>query len=120
MSEINIKKMMVTPLDTISTTIAVGISLLMFIAIIIVFVYMRLQNRFLWVQLLVGLSALQNLAASVMFLFQLLQNDEKYQSQRQSFVAVMTSLGASMFYFSNNLVYWLYSFKQWAISIQVP
>lgn len=25
-----------------------------------------------------------------------------------------------IFYFSNNLVYWLYSLKQWTISIEVP
>lgn len=35
-------------------------------------------------------------------------------------MAVLTGVGVFLFYFSNNLVYWLYSLKQWAISVQVP
>ena len=107
-------------MDTISTCITVGVSLLMFIGTVAVFLYFRIKQRFAWVQLLTGLSALQNLAASVMFLFDFLQKDAQYESQREVFVALMGSLFTSLFYFSNNLVYWLYSFKQWAISIQVP
>ena len=35
-------------------------------------------------------------------------------------IAVFTSISMFIFYFSNDLVYWLYSFKQWTISVQVP
>lgn len=35
-------------------------------------------------------------------------------------IAAFTSISMFLFYFSNDIVYWLYSFKQWTISVQVP
>lgn len=39
--------------------------------------------------------------------------------KRDAFAAYIAS-SYFLFHFSNNLIYWLYSFKQWSISVQVP
>lgn len=35
-------------------------------------------------------------------------------------IAIVMGVFAFTFYFCNNLLYWLYSLKQWTISIEVP
>ena len=111
---------MIAPIDTVSTSIAVIVSLMMLAGSIVLLIYMSIRNRFRWVLLLVGLSVLQNIAATMMFISEYMQRDEEFESKNKVMVPLMNSLFTSLFYFSNNLIYWLYSFKQWAISYHLP
>ena len=67
---------MISPIDTVSTSIAVIVSLIMLVGSIMLLIYMSIRNRFRWVLLLVGFSVLQNIAATMMFISEYMQRDE--------------------------------------------
>ncbi len=67
---------MIAPIDTVSTSIAVIVSLIMLVGSIMLLIYMSIRNRFRWVLLLVGFSVLQNIAATMMFISEYMQRDE--------------------------------------------
>jgi uncharacterized membrane protein len=62
-----------------------------------------------------------DLASVVLYILLYLMNSELFVSSHDhSLIASMIAVTAFLFYFCNNLLYWLYSLKQWTISIEVP
>lgn len=60
------------------------------------------------------------MAVTIVYIIAYLQNSPTIVQQNPYFIAWPMEIFAFLFYFSNNLLYWLYSLKQWTISIEVP
>ena len=82
-------------------------------------IYVLKNSTFRWVQFMLFLCVLQNLNS---FWEGILYYTEagKWHTNHPRAQAIMYSISVFLFYFISNLIYWLFGFKYWVISIEVP
>jgi hypothetical protein len=78
------------------------------------------KTHFRWVQVIFFISVVQDLSTSALMIGVWMESDPVYRDSHAQLVALLVSISLFFFYFTNNLIYWLYGFKYWVMSIEVP
>ena len=66
------------------------------------------------------LCIIQDLGTAAFEFSQYLEADKAYFLKHTESTALFVSISIFLFFFLNNLIYWLYGFKYWVMSIEVP
>jgi hypothetical protein len=83
------------------------------------FVYVMVKTKFKWVQFMIGICLLQNLNTIYLMKVQSFERTAWHKEHRPlEFVFIF--VGIFFFYFTSNLMYWLFGFKYWVMAIEVP
>ena len=92
---------------------------LMTVYSIYAFIYVLLKSSFRWVKFMLFLCVVQNANTVLLAVAVFLEITAWHQAHRDELMFIM---GGSifLFYFVSNLMYWLFGFKYWVISIEIP
>jgi hypothetical protein len=106
--------------DTMVMYYTCGLSLIMaFIATLALAESIK-HTAFRWVQVIFFFSIVQDLTTFQTMYAVYLESDVVFRTAHPQFVAIFVGTAIFNFYFMNNLIYWLYGFKYWVMSIEVP
>ena len=106
-------------LDQIQLYYTYPLSLLMTLYSIFWFIKVWITSRFRWVKFMLFLCVVQNVNTTLITILAYV-NTTDYKSNHKVFFAIITSISIFLNYFVGNLMYWLYGFKYWVISIEIP
>ena len=113
--------MTIEAIDTVQISIDLFIFLVAIASATYGFITVKKQSGFGWVMFLISICVVLDVSATVIYILSYLMNSELFvSSNSDSVIAAGMAVSAFLFYFCNNLLYWLYSLKQWTISIEVP
>jgi hypothetical protein len=106
--------------STVTTLISLTLLFLMISGALTSLIYIRKSGGFKWVQLLIGLVILTDLGETLFVIFYYLEGDLEFLISHPYLIAYGLGTACFFLYFNNFMVCWLYSLKQWRISIEVP
>jgi hypothetical protein len=98
---------------------SVAICALMTVISVYAFIYVLLKSSFKWVQFMLFLCVIQNANTVVLAVAVFLEICPWHQAHRDELMIIM-GVSIFLFYFVSNLMYWLFGFKYWVISIEIP
>jgi hypothetical protein len=104
----------------VATAIEMSVMLILIIGALVSLIFVRRTGGFKWVQMLILLCIITDIGEIFCDFFTCMAASQTYVEANTQFLAIGTSAAGVLFYFNNSLVYWLYSFTQWTISIEVP
>jgi hypothetical protein len=87
---------------------------------VVAIVKIHKMEGFKWVQLLIALVIFADIGDFMFNYFYYMLNDPDYLPAHSDLVRWGMAVACMLLYFNNNLYCWLYSLKQWTISIEVP
>lgn len=83
------------------------------------FIYVLLKSGLRWVQFMLFLCVIQNADTTVLAVALFLEISPWQQAHREELM-YMIGISIFLFFFVSNLMYWLFGFKYWVISIEIP
>ena len=112
--------MTITTLDTVVFILEELMLTALIVWAVIAFIRLKQLDGFRWVQLLIVLVILADLGDFLFNYFYFWLNSPDYLTTNANLVRWGLAVACMLLYFNNNLYIWLYSLKQWTISIEVP
>ena len=110
---------MATASDTAALWSSVSMCGLMTLVSIYAFFYVQRFSKFRWVQFMLFLCIIQN-ANSVALAIGVYWEVTPFHQEHEPFLAYFMGVTIFLFYFVSTLIYWLFGFKYWVISIEIP
>jgi hypothetical protein len=83
------------------------------------FIYALKHSNFKWVQFMLFLCIVQNANTVILAIAVFLEVTPWHQAHRMELMYII-GFSIFFFYFVSNLMYWLFGFKYWVISIEIP
>ena len=111
--------MTTTIYDTTALWSSVTMCSLMTIYSVYAFIYVLYNSKFRWVQFMLFLCIIQN-ADTTLLAIGVYWEVTPFHQENQDFLAWFMFVTIFFFYFTSNLLYWLFGFKYWVISIEIP
>ena len=83
------------------------------------FIYVMMNSKFRWVQFMLFMCVIQNINTVWLVITRYLAVTE-FIKMHTTTETMMYSINVFIFYFTGNLMYWMFGFKYWVISVEVP
>ena len=83
------------------------------------FIYVMKHSTFRWVQFMLFICIVQNLNTCWLVILSYLEATT-FHKDHEDAQSIMYAICIFLFYFTSNLMYWMFGFKYWVISIEVP